>query len=227
MLFSTIRLLLFLTTVVSISACSIGTPSGQNLVLTDQPEREIKVLVAYGSGVSKEAGHMVVGRVAARLKEQANVTLITHEVENHLDSTPTRSLSTFLRGWKKALGQKGEEYDIIHLFLPMKSVVPASSENALGYAEGIGVAGRIPDAFSYTRLTGDLDTDTWSMLHEFGHLLGAEHASTGIMRDDRLPEELYFSADSLVSMFGDKNRMARFVSYRKRPQLAFTSFKSF
>jgi hypothetical protein len=92
--------------------------------------------------------------------------------------------------------------------LPSDSGVPIAKYPVHGYAEGVGVVGRVANAIAYGTVSGDLKRDVVVVLHELAHLLGAEHSNKGIMTTERpdYRRGFSFSDRSLREMHTDRSR---------------------
>lgn len=78
-----------------------------------------------------------------------------------------------------------QKYDLIYVLLNTRgNFGPLLAANKQGYAETVGSVGLQKNNLAYGAASGNVIYDARVMLHEIGHLLGAEHSLTGLMVAD-------------------------------------------
>lgn len=205
-------------------ACTFSLPfSSPTPKLYDQHAQSFSVLLVYGNGAKRAQGQRVFAKVRDKLKEQTNIELLQWDSISLSKHVYRNDVGSFISTWKEGLENYGT-YDIVYLFLPESAQIPYHHDSAAGFAQGVGLTGKVPNAIAMSILSGDSDRDQWAMMHEIGHLLGAEHSSRGVMRRDSEPEHLEYSIDSLAALAGHSKALA---AQRERGRSPFVQFSSY
>lgn len=176
-----IRVITFIS-FISLSACSSlqVNRQGQPAVVA---KKELSVLIVYGNGVSIPAARESFASASKHLESIFDVALRSpREVyarRSPVEETPAQKIYS----WKKHLASHlDSKYDVVYLFLPRQDIYAADGGLVLGYAQGIDIVGKIPNALAYSVVTGNSNWDSQMIFHEVGHLLGAKHSHQGVMK---------------------------------------------
>ncbi len=146
------------------------------------PHRQARILLVFANDVDTTAAWRAFEQARMELFEQANIQLLNWEQKYLSHNTSAKHVTNYLLAWKSFLVRHMEEnYDLIYIMLPASEDVPLAHYPVYGYAEGVGLVGKVPNALAYGVVTGNLKEDTVVMLHELAHLFGAAHSTSGVM----------------------------------------------
>ena len=220
-----IRIAVFIVSALTvISGCATKRDDALAPIL---PQKQARVLLVFANDVDTAAAWRAFEKARVELYEQANIHLLNWEQKYLSHKTSAKQVTNYLLAWKSFLARHNtEDYDLIYIMLPGSEEVPLGQYPVYGYAEGVGLIGKVPNAIAYGVVTGNLKEDTVVILHELAHLFGASHTSRGIMnvRPPRERRTLAFDDRSLNEMHTKQS--GRFQSVRGSALTHTGSFRS-
>ena len=193
---SSLTILAFTLCVKTLTGCSLVPSSTSPLVEAESP-RAVTVAIVHVPEVAEPYVREILDQTSRFTSSELGVTLISTAIQPlparclaamnpsaNSPGTPAISMAA-LRPPCLPLHQSTADIILIALNSDetYATLLDASYQ---GLAQAVGGVGRRKGNVAALRLTGYSDFDTRVLLHEVGHLLGAEHAARGFMIDDAL-----------------------------------------
>ena len=149
-----------------------------------QEERKtLSTLLVYAQGVNVAKARTSFLNASKDLSREYHLTFeAIHEVyvkRPKLEESPAQKVYSWKRVISSALSEK---YDVVYVLLPREDIFAADGGLVLGYAQGIGLIGKISNPLAYSIVTGNQKWDRQMVFHEMSHLLGVKHSNSGVMK---------------------------------------------
>ncbi|MCB0353254.1 MAG: hypothetical protein KDD64_07010 [Bdellovibrionales bacterium] len=175
------------------------------------PSRAESVLFVFAGSVNRSEAYKAFHAVRSVVRDQAQIEL--RQWEKSLLSPPQCfqgcTHRSFIANWERALRHLKEHEYVLVFLSPDESLFRQAMD---GFAIGSRDTQSTRGKFALVTIGDDSDYNQRVLLHELGHLLGALHTQSGIMRSGITRKTpLIFSERSLREI--QTRRTLQFASY--------------
>ena len=174
--------------ILSIIVAGCALPGASSVPFTSNTTHNVTVTLAADRSFDSNYLRTLIENANAFTGSELGVRLVVVSEASLVDSVPAEVISSpsalpyQLR--KIVQTQNGSEADILFVALPHNGAIGSALDRFQGVAEMVGGVGTRKNNLAIGFLSGVADDDTRVVLHEIGHLLGANHAMTGFMVPD-------------------------------------------